>query len=136
MQWRRCPKQCSFFEKHFINFWRVIQKRSVKSVMQERQHLESLKHPFLVNMICSFQDRENLYLVMDLLSGGDLRYHMSMKHRFTEEQTSLFTSFNHFNSIKNSLWAVFWWVSSTFMWMGFCTGILSQKTLYCKKTAT
>lgn len=34
---------------------------------------------FLVNMNYAFQDRENIYLVMDLLSGGDLRYHIS-KH--------------------------------------------------------
>ena len=25
----------------------------------------------------AFQDRENLYLVVDLMSGGDLRYHMA-----------------------------------------------------------
>lgn len=34
---------------------------------------------FLVNMNYAFQDRENIYLVMDLLNGGDLRYHIS-KH--------------------------------------------------------
>lgn len=47
-----------------------------------------LNNPFLVNMYYAFQDRENLYLVMDLLSGGDLRYHICRNRRFTEEQTS------------------------------------------------
>lgn len=41
-------------------------------------------------MICAFQDRENLYLVMDLLTGGDLRYHISRKRKFSEQQTSRF----------------------------------------------
>jgi hypothetical protein len=36
----------------------------------------------------AFQDNENLYLVMDLLTGGDLRYHISKMKRFSEEQTS------------------------------------------------
>ena len=36
----------------------------------------------------AFQDRENLYLVMDYLSGGDLRHHMNKSKRFTEEQSS------------------------------------------------
>lgn len=27
-------------------------------------------------MNLAFQDRENLYLVMDLMNGGDLRYHI------------------------------------------------------------
>lgn len=36
----------------------------------------------------AFQDYDNLYLVMDLLTGGDLRYHISKHKKFTEEQTS------------------------------------------------
>ncbi len=36
----------------------------------------------------AFQDRENLYLVMDLLNGGDLRYHIGRQRRFSENQTS------------------------------------------------
>lgn len=39
-------------------------------------------------MINAFQDRENLYLIMELMPGGDLRYHISKKRRFSEEQTS------------------------------------------------
>ena len=36
----------------------------------------------------AFQDNDNLYLVMDLLNGGDLRYHICKHKKFTEEQTS------------------------------------------------
>jgi len=41
-------------------------------------------------MIFCFQDRENLYLVLDLLTGGDLRYHISRNKKFSEEQTKFF----------------------------------------------
>lgn len=41
-------------------------------------------------MYYAFQDRENLYLLMDLLNGGDLRYHICKHRRFTEEQTRFF----------------------------------------------
>ena len=43
---------------------------------------------FLVNMHYAFEDRDNLFLVIDLMSGGDLRYHIGKRRRFTEEQTS------------------------------------------------
>jgi len=69
---------------------KVISKRSVSSVINERQLLSELRHPFLVNMLYAFQDRENLYLVMDLMKGGDLRYHIGRQRRFTEEQTKFF----------------------------------------------
>ena len=41
-------------------------------------------------MYYAFQDRENLYLVMDYLSGGDLRYHICRNRRFSEEITRKF----------------------------------------------
>lgn len=55
--------------------------------MNEMSLLTRLKHPFLVNMVASFQDRETLYLVMDLMPGGDLRHHIARRRRFSEEQT-------------------------------------------------
>lgn len=39
-------------------------------------------------MIYAFQDWEDLYLVCDLLTGGDLRYHIGIRRRFSEEETS------------------------------------------------
>jgi serine/threonine protein kinase len=33
----------------------------------------------------SFHDKENLYLVMDYMAGGDLRYHIGKMRTFTEE---------------------------------------------------
>ena len=55
---------------------KIIDRRSEKSIKGERLFLSKLHHPFIVNMACAFQDYENLYLVMDLLTGGDLRYHL------------------------------------------------------------
>lgn len=46
--------------------------------------LEHLNHPFLCNLRYSFQDVEYLYLVVDLMNGGDLRFHISRK-TFSEE---------------------------------------------------
>lgn len=63
----------------------VITKKSVNSVMNERMLLSQLKHTFLINMYYAFQDRENLYLVMDYMCGGDLRFHIGRMRRFNEE---------------------------------------------------
>ncbi|KAL1845159.1 hypothetical protein VTK73DRAFT_1022 [Phialemonium thermophilum] len=46
--------------------------------------LEHVNHPFICNLRYSFQDIEYMYLVVDLMSGGDLRFHISRK-TFTEE---------------------------------------------------
>ena len=69
---------------------KILDKKSEKSINSEREFLTILHHPFIVNMHYAFQDRDNLYLVMDMLSGGDLRYHISRKKKFSEEQTRFF----------------------------------------------
>ena len=67
---------------------RVLSKKSVVSIMNERELLMELRHPFIVNMYYAFQDRENLYLVTDLMPGGDLRYHLGKAKKFPEAQSS------------------------------------------------
>ena len=69
---------------------KIIDKKSDKSVKSERELLSRMSHPFIVNMHFSFQDNDNLYLVMDLLTGGDLRYHICKNRKFTEEQSKFF----------------------------------------------
>ena len=64
----------------------IIFKKSVDNVLNERHILEKIRHPFIANMVCAFNDRDNLYLVMDLLPGGDLRSYMG-EFVFSEEQT-------------------------------------------------
>lgn len=63
---------------------RVVAKKSVSSIMNEIELLSKLRHPFLVNMSYAFQDRFTLYLVLDYLNGGDLRYHITRQHSFSE----------------------------------------------------
>jgi hypothetical protein len=50
--------------------------------------INGIYYRFLVNMHYAFQDRENLYLIIDIMQGGDLRYHFAKHRKFTEEQTS------------------------------------------------
>ena len=69
---------------------KIIDKRSEKGIKGERDLLSKLHHPFIVNMHYSFQDKDKLYLVMDLLTGGDLRYHICKRHKFTESQSRFF----------------------------------------------
>ena len=62
----------------------VIVKRSIESILNERNFLSTLRHTFLVNMVYAFQDNTTLYLLMEIKERGDLRYHIAKKHKFTE----------------------------------------------------
>ena len=72
---------------------RIIDQNSERNILQERLFLSKMNNPFLVNMLCSFQDRDNLYLVLQLLTGGDLRYHLTNYiYSFTETQLKFLLS--------------------------------------------
>jgi serine/threonine kinase 32 len=81
---------------------RIIDKKSERSIRYEKELLSKMNHPFIVNMYYAFQDLDNLYLVMDLLTGGDLRYHVAKLKKFNEEQTSIVIL------IQNSLLVVYY----------------------------
>ena len=55
---------------------RIIHKRSIRAVNNERLILAHLEDQHIVNMHYAFQNQESLYLVMDYFGGGDLRYHL------------------------------------------------------------
>lgn len=55
--------------------------------MNENMILREIDSSFIIRMRYAFQDRENLYLAMPNLSGGDLRFHFIQRRVFNEEET-------------------------------------------------
>lgn len=57
---------------------KVVNKRSVltskqeHSVMRERELLALLHHPFILDMVASFQDANDLYMLLPVIQGGEL----------------------------------------------------------------
>ncbi|KAK8097903.1 uncharacterized protein PG998_013389 [Apiospora kogelbergensis] len=72
------------FALKYIRKDEVVRSESVRNIIRERRMLEHVNHPFICNLRYSFQDIEYMYLVVDLMSGGDLRFHISRK-TFTED---------------------------------------------------
>ena len=71
---------------------KIISKSLLDNIFQEKDILLSLYHPFIVNMYCTFQDKNNLYMLMDYLPCKDLRYHMKRHITFNEEQLKFLTA--------------------------------------------
>lgn len=72
------------FALKYIRKDEVVRSESVRNIIRERRMMEHLNHPFICNLRYSFQDIEYMYIVLDLMNGGDLRFHISRK-TFTEE---------------------------------------------------
>ena len=69
---------------------RVMSKKSVDSVKRELELMQRVDSDFIVNVHWAFADHEFLYLVMDMMEGGDLRYHHIQIRTFKPDQTQFF----------------------------------------------
>ena len=71
---------------------KIILRNNIKNVLNERELLSKLDHPFLIKMNFSFQDKDNLYFVLDYKDRSDLRYYYYKNIQFNEEQSKFIIS--------------------------------------------
>lgn len=64
------------YAQKVMNKKRVKSKRSEVLCMNEREILALVDSPFVVCLRYSFHTPADLYLILDLMSGGDLRFHL------------------------------------------------------------
>ena len=65
---------------------KLIEQNCYEDIIYERDLEANLDHPFLATLIFSFQDKDYIYMIHDLMSGGDLRYWYTQKKIFTEKE--------------------------------------------------
>ncbi|KAF7461934.1 serine/threonine-protein kinase 32C [Marmota monax] len=74
----------------YMNKQQCIERDEVRNVFRELEILQEIEHVFLVNLWYSFQDEEDMFMVVDLLLGGDLRYHLQQNVQFSEDTVKLY----------------------------------------------
>ncbi|XP_054168256.1 ribosomal protein S6 kinase beta-2-like [Oppia nitens] len=70
----------------------VRNQKDTDHTKAERNILESVKHPFIVDLIYAFQTGGKLYLILDYLSGGELFMHLEREGIFLEDTASFYIS--------------------------------------------
>lgn len=55
-----------------LNKREIIGHHQVEGVIREKNIMSSIEHPFVVNLICTFQDDRSLYMLIELVQGGEL----------------------------------------------------------------
>ena len=65
---------------------KLIQNKAYEEIIHEQELNAKLNHPFLVGMNFSFQNKDYLYMINDLMPGGDLRYWYIQKKNFSEKE--------------------------------------------------
>ncbi len=65
---------------------------SIENVMMERELMAIVDSRFVVGLRYALQDQEHLYLVLDLMTGGDLKFHLNNERRFKEDRVRFYAA--------------------------------------------
>ncbi|KZT09884.1 kinase-like protein [Laetiporus sulphureus 93-53] len=76
----------------YINKSKCVKMKAVANIVQERRLLEEVDHPFVVNLRYAFQDDENCFFVLDLMLGGDLRFHLERLGSLSEDAVRFYVA--------------------------------------------
>ncbi|CEQ40832.1 SPOSA6832_02508, partial [Sporobolomyces salmonicolor] len=82
---RPAQTQVHYFAMKVLEKSTVVRLRQVEHVNSERSTLALIQHPFVVNLFCTFQDEQNLYLLLEYVQGGELFSHLRRAGRFSAD---------------------------------------------------
>jgi serine/threonine protein kinase len=77
---------------------KMLKKAYIKKRKQEdhtkteRFILETINHPFIVNLKYAFQNKEKLYFCLEFCPGGELFFHLQRVENFDEEVTRFYSA--------------------------------------------
>jgi len=70
----------------------ILKRNQLRHTMTERSVLQSVRHPFIVQMHYSFQNDHQLFLVMSYLAGGELFFHLRREGQLSEPRARLYAA--------------------------------------------
>ncbi|GMH69596.1 hypothetical protein TrST_g3765 [Triparma strigata] len=78
------PRKGEYFAIKTLEKDQIIQTNTYAEVHRELNLLKNLNHQVICNGHYAFQDARHLYLVMDLVMGGDMRVHINAERKAKE----------------------------------------------------
>eukprot|EP00743_Colponemidia_sp_Colp-15_P017505 GILK01021659.1.p1 GENE.GILK01021659.1~~GILK01021659.1.p1 ORF type:complete len:477 (-),score=43.82 GILK01021659.1:212-1477(-) len=74
-----------FFALKMIKKQEILRLKQVDHILSEAAILKDPKHPFIVNMFKGFADEDRLYLLMEVVVGGELFSHLRKAGKFPND---------------------------------------------------
>ncbi|KAJ1589248.1 hypothetical protein NDA15_003782 [Ustilago hordei] len=89
---RPATDRCAYFALKVLAKADVIMLKQVSHINSERSILTKVDHPFLVNMVASFQDSKNCYMLMEYVVGGEIFSYLRRAGHFSADVARFYIS--------------------------------------------
>ncbi|CAD6888123.1 unnamed protein product [Tilletia controversa] len=80
----------SYFALKVLQKADIVRLKQVEHINNERDILSQVRHPFIVNLLRSYQDSKSVYMLMDYVPGGEIFSHLRRARRFTADVTRFY----------------------------------------------
>merc|ERR1719440_1843026 len=68
----------------------VMRLKQVEHVKAERQILSMIEHPFIVNLLATFQDEKRLFMLLEYVPGGELFSYLRTQGRLPNDHAKFY----------------------------------------------
>jgi len=73
-----------------LNKKTILERNELDHTRAEKNILQKLVHPFLVNLVYAFQTEDKLYFIMDYINGGELFFHLQKEEKFSDDRVKFY----------------------------------------------
>eukprot|EP00933_Yihiella_yeosuensis_P063971 TRINITY_DN67260_c0_g1_i1.p1 TRINITY_DN67260_c0_g1~~TRINITY_DN67260_c0_g1_i1.p1 ORF type:complete len:445 (+),score=134.71 TRINITY_DN67260_c0_g1_i1:62-1396(+) len=70
----------------------VVRLEQTEHILNEKNVLTSIDHPFIIRMLETFQDAQTLYMVLELVNGGELFNLLRAQKKFKEKEARFYAA--------------------------------------------
>ncbi|KAH7911373.1 kinase-like domain-containing protein [Hygrophoropsis aurantiaca] len=100
----RSKHNLRFYAIKVLNKEKIVRTKQVEHTNNEQAMLNAVQHPFIINLWGAFQDKSNLYMVMDFVPGGELFTLLRRSNRFPDPVAKFYSAevalaLNHLHSL-------------------------------------
>ena len=88
-------KRCTtgkLYAMKMLNKKRIKMKKAEALCLQERNIMALISSSYVVCLKYAFSTKDDLYLILDLMVGGDLGFHLSKRGRFTIKESRYYAA--------------------------------------------
>ncbi|GMH38577.1 hypothetical protein BSKO_06461 [Bryopsis sp. KO-2023] len=78
----RNKKDGKFFALKILKKAQLLKLKQVEHVINEKKVLEEIRHPFIANLVRTYQDSQRVFMLLEYIPGGELFFHLKKAGRF------------------------------------------------------
>ncbi|KAJ3387359.1 hypothetical protein HDU92_001993 [Lobulomyces angularis] len=83
-------KTSTFYAMKVLKKSEIVRLRQVEHINNEKQILKEISFPFIVDLICTFQDEKSLFMLEEYVVGGEIFSHLRRAGKFTNDITKFY----------------------------------------------